>query len=181
MKNLLVISTLVAAMAACACNRSPAPAAVNGGGAGGSSATGPWNGGKPGAPFTVTSAVEDVVPTDVDVTLLVTVTPTRACSKLTTVVRGIDGVAVRASGERTAFVVCQVGVDQPQPVVVRVPAGVAGYLVVDVTAEVDGRATAGSYSIPLRAAGASFARHTTGDVVITPTGERVVKMPATER
>lgn len=137
----------------------------------------PWNGGKERAPFAVTSAVSGKVAEDSDVALPISITPAKDCTELTTTVRGIDGVDVRA-GEARLHEVCTRGVAVTRAVVARVPRGGAGYVVVDVSGVVAGKRVAGSYSIPVGSG--DVAVKTPGKMSVDADGSRVIVMPAEE-
>jgi hypothetical protein len=139
---------------------------------------GPWNGGKQTAPIELSSSLSGEVQTEAEQTVVLSLTPRRDCQQLTSVVRGLDGVQVETSARSHGA--CVAGQAVQHEARVKVPSGVAGHLVVDVSMEVEGRHLAVSRAVELRAPGA-VARKGASTVTRDANGNPVVVMPAEER
>lgn len=99
----------------------------------------PWNGGKGRGPFDVSSPqAGSVLPADREVPVEVFVRFREPCDALNVRVRGIDGVQI-LSRARAAFRECPEGQNLSHPIKVRLPAGTAGYLAVDVSYRREGQ------------------------------------------
>jgi len=119
--------------------------------------------GKRQAPVTVTTDLAGELEAGSRRFVTVTIRPRRACTDLTTAVRGVDGVEVLGTLVRQ-HARCAAGVAELHMVQVSVPADASGTLVVDVTMQVRGRTYATSRAFKLRARGAPPAPKTLGTV-----------------
>ena len=132
-----------------------------------------WNGGKQSPPFAVKSSLQGTVEADQDLPLTITVTPRKGCAGMTTVLRGIDGVAVKGEPAHHA---CAKDQSVRHEGTLRVPAGVAGSVVVDVTMEINGKKVSSSRTFPVAAQGATPKKEEVGEVTKDAKGQPLIIM-----
>lgn len=147
------------------------------GGAATGAAAGPWNGGKPVPPVEIATDLPAAVRPGRFVDVQVTVTPRRDCAELVTAVRTLDGAQLEGAAH-VAHRRCVAGQPERHPLKVRVPAEVAGHLVVDVAMTVDGRRLATTRSFVVRAPGAELARKPAGRPGRDHAGKPIVVLEA---
>ena len=136
-----------------------------------------WNGGKMRAPLDVQSSLTGEVGSADPLPVTITVTPEAACRKVTTALRGLDGVEVSAPARE--HVPCIAGQPLIHVAQVRVPPGVSGRIVADVSIELEsGQQMATSRSFELRSAGAATRQKSNGTVTYDANGNPIILMPS---
>jgi hypothetical protein len=128
---------------------------------------------KPRAPVDVSSSLEGTAPADRALEVKIEVAPRRKCSQLATRIRALDGVELVEGGHWHQYPACT---KVAETVRVRVPAGVAGYLVADVEFRVGSRQWRESRMFPLATAGARPKLQSAGTPAQDADGQRVIEL-----
>ena len=95
----------------------------------------PWYGGKPSAPVTVTSDIDGPIPANEDRTVNLGIQIDTPCVEAKVQVRGVDGVVVVSGQQPVSLGACREGEEVPHQVVIRIPSGLAGLLVIELSFE----------------------------------------------
>ena len=130
---------------------------------------------KPQPPMRIVSSLSGTVDSGTEYEVALTFSPTQDCSGLETEVRGLEGLVVEFAGVR-AHETCRPGKSVVRTVQVRVPAGVAGYLVADADFTAGEQRYLATQVFAIKAKGAVRKLEPAGRVRVDTTGQPLVIM-----